>query len=89
MLDEKAFERAVGEIESLNRNLSTYGPSVQKISLELEKLNKNIEVVKAVGKQIWLLNQILMQVKKSQGNVAMVKQLFEAAGGAIFGKRRP
>lgn len=88
MLDEKVFERLLGELAELNRNASEYGPAVERLSDELAKLNKNIEIVRATGKEIWRLNQIMLQVRKSQGNVAMVKQFFDAAAGTIFGRKR-
>jgi DNA anti-recombination protein RmuC len=88
MLDEKSFECLLQELSDLNKNASMYGPSVERLSVELAKLNKNIEIVRATGKEIWRLNQILLQVKKSQGNVAMVKQFFDAASGAIFGRKK-
>ncbi len=88
MLDEKAFDRLLSELSDLNGNLANYGPAAEKIALELERLNKNSEIVRATGRELWKLNQIMMQVRKSQGNVAMVKQFFDAAGAAIFGRRR-
>jgi septal ring factor EnvC (AmiA/AmiB activator) len=87
MLDEKAFEQLLQELASLNANLEKYGPQSKRIADELEKLNKNIHVVAATGKEIWRLNQIMLQVRKSQGNVAMVKQFFDAVSGSFFGRK--
>jgi DNA anti-recombination protein RmuC len=87
MMDEKSFERLLEELSDLNKNASQYGPAVERLSVELAKLNKNIEIVRATGKEIWRLNQILLQVKKSQGNVAMVKQFLDGVGSAIFGRK--
>ena len=87
MLDEKAFEKLLQELADLNANLERHGPQARRIADELEKLNKNIGIVAATGREIWRLNQIMLQVKKSQGNVAMVKQFFDAASSAIFGRK--
>jgi DNA anti-recombination protein RmuC len=87
VLDEKSFERLLEELTRLNSNAEAYGPSVEKLAVEIARLNKNIEVVRATGKEIWRLNQILLQVKKSQGNVAMVKQFLDGMGSAIFGRK--
>lgn len=87
-MDEKGFEKLLAELSDLNKNISTYGPAASKIGDELAKLNKNIEVVRATGRELWRLNEIMLQVRKSQGNVAMVKQFFDAASGAIFGRKK-
>jgi DNA anti-recombination protein RmuC len=87
MLDEKSFERLLQELANLNANLERHGPQSKRIADELEKLNKNIGVVAATGKELWRLNQIMLQVKKGQGNVAMAKQFFDAVSSSIFGRK--
>lgn len=47
-------------------------------------MEKNTRVLIAVHKQLDVLNQILLQVKKSEGNAAMIGKLFSGLGRAAI-----
>lgn len=91
MFDPETVQRALKELERLNSNLETLHADAKMVESVREDLRKMTSTLREAGdkfksfpivaKQLAIMNQILLQVRKSEGAVAMVSKLFEAITG--------
>lgn len=70
-------EKLTAEFARLNKNLEAYGPHLARVAAALEKANENAQAVKIAARELSVMNQILMQVRKAEGGAAMAKLFAE------------
>jgi DNA anti-recombination protein RmuC len=71
-------ERMEKLLEELNKNLTELGGDLRRVGSQLRELNENAKGMKSAARQLKILNAILLQVKRTEGNIGLVKSLFTA-----------
>lgn len=77
MLGLEQVGKLTAALDRLNENIEANRPLVERLVRALEAANENAQAVKVTAKQLSVLNQILMQVRKAEGGAAMTKMFLE------------
>jgi hypothetical protein len=91
VFDPETIQKALAQVERLNENLETLhkdAKMIEEARADLRRMTSTLRdagdkfrAFPVVARQLAIMNQILLQVRKSEGAVAMVSKLFEAITG--------
>lgn len=70
--------RLIAELQELNRTLKDVKSSTHVLCGNLKDMARHTKAVLALGKQVSVLNQILLQVGKSAGTAGMISSILQA-----------